>query len=278
MPLHLHWRDATRLAVVAEGLSPAALAALAPPERARWPLRVGNRLVPLADLFRIEGSIDDGHLVLEGDLRQLRGVGRGMAAGTLTVQGDVGAELGAELAGGTIEVAGSAGDWAGAALRGGLLRIQGNAGQFLGAAYPGSRIGMRDGVILVEGSAGGDVGLAMRRGLIAIAGAAGDSLGRALIAGSIFTFGSVGRRAGAGMKRGTLALFGLAEPANPELLLLPTFAPSGRGRPPFLNIYLRRLSQWGFPLPETAFSGPLDRYNGDLATRGQGEVLIVNAS
>ena len=273
MPLQLQWRGATGLPVVAEGLAPATLAPLSPAQRDHWPLRVGNRSVPLAELFRIEGSIDDGHLVLEGDLRQLRQLGRGMTTGTLTIRGDVGAELGAEMSGGTIDVEGSVGDWAGATLGGGMLRIKGDAGAFLGAAYPGSRIGMREGVILVEGNVGGDTGLAMRRGLIAIGGAVGDGMGRALIAGSIFAFGPVGRLVGAGMKRGTLALYGLPEPSQPDLL--PTFAPSGLSRPPVITIYLRRLEQWGFPVPESAFSGPLDRYNGDLGARGQGEVLIA---
>jgi formylmethanofuran dehydrogenase subunit C len=276
MPLQLHWRGATGLPVAAEGLAPATLASLSAAERDRWPLRVGNRAVPLAELFQIEGSIDDGHLVLEGDLRQVRQLGRGMSSGRLTIRGNVGTELGAEMTGGLIEVEGSVGDWAGAALGGGLIRIKGNGGNFLGAAYPGSRIGMSEGVILVEGNVGDDTGLAMRRGLIAVAEGAGIGLGRGLIAGSIFTFGPVGRLAGAGMKRGTLAFFGLPEPSTPELL--PTFAPSGRWRLPFLTIYLRRLRQWGFPVPEPAFSVPLDRYNGDLGTRGQGEVLVAIAS
>jgi formylmethanofuran dehydrogenase subunit C len=274
--LRLQWRDATRLPVAAEGLLPATLAALAPAERALWSVRVGNRPVPLAELFRIEGSIDDGHLVLEGDLRQLRRLGHGMAAGTLSIRGDVGAELGAEVAGGTIDLEGSAGDWAGAQMRGGVLRIRGNAGNFLGAAFPGSRTGMRDGVILVHGNAGDDAGLAMRRGLIAIGGRTGSGPGRAMIAGSIFAFGPLGSRAGAGMKRGTLALFGPGEPPAPDLL--PTFVPSGRFRPPFLTIYLSRLKEWGFAVPEPAFSCLLDRYNGDLVNRGQGEVLIAVAS
>ena len=49
-----------------------------------------------------------------------------MASGTLTIRGDVGAELGAEMSGGSIEVEGSVGDWAGAEMRGGLLRIHGD--------------------------------------------------------------------------------------------------------------------------------------------------------
>ena len=173
------------------------------------------------------------------------------------------------MTGGTIDVEGSVGDWAGAALGGGLLRIKGNAGNFLGAAYPGSRIGMREGVILVEGNVGDDAGLAMRRGLIAIAGAAGDGLGRGMIAGSIFAFGPVGRRAGAGMKRGTLAFYGLPDPARPDLL--PTFA-AERAIAPALpdDLPAGGSRQWGFPVPETAFSGPLDRYNGDLGDQGPG--------
>jgi formylmethanofuran dehydrogenase subunit C len=274
MPLRLQWRGATRLPVAGEGLSPEALAPLSMAELAGRPIRVGNAPVALAELFRIEGSGGDGRVVLEGDLGQVRRLGQGMSAGTLTIRGDVGVELGAGMSGGTIDVEGTVGDRAGAAMRGGLLRIKGRAGDALGAADPGSRHGMRDGLILVEGSIGDDAGLAMRRGLIAVSGAAGDGLGRAMIAGSIFTFGPVGRLAGAGMKRGTLALFGLPDPSNPGLL--PTFAPGGRSRPPFVAIYLRRLKEWGFPVPELAFSRTMGRYNGDLVERGQGEVLIAS--
>ena len=70
------------------------------------------------------------------------------------------------------------------------------------------------------------------------------------------------------MKRGTLALFG------PSPRLLPTFAASGRDRPPFLTVYLRKLREWGVPVPDPAFSGPVLRYNGDRAERGQGEILL----
>ena len=162
-------------------------------------------------------------------------------------------------------------------LGGGLLRIKGNAGRFLGAAYPGSRIGMREGVILVEGNVGDDAGLAMRRGLIAIAGAAGDGLGRALIAGSIFAFGPVGRLAGAGMKRGTLALSTASLSRHSPIFCRRSHRAGDRARPSSRSTS-GACRQWGFPVPESAFSGPLDRYNGDLGTRGQGEVLIAIAS
>ncbi|AGA25626.1 formylmethanofuran dehydrogenase subunit C [Singulisphaera acidiphila] len=274
MALNLHWRGTTSLTIEAEGLAPERLASLSAADIGRSKVSLGNAEAELGELFAIEGSAEDGHVTLEGDLRQVDRLGQGMSTGTLTIRGDVGAELGAEMTGGRIEVQGTVGDWAGAEMRGGVLKIRGGAGRFLGAAYPGSRLGMREGVILVEGAIGEDAGLAMRRGLIAVAGSAGDGLGRGMIAGSIFAFGPVGDFPGAGMKRGTLAFFEGEGDGTNERWLLPTFVPSGRSRPPFLTIYLRQLRQWGFPVPDSAFSGPLARYNGDLAQRGQGEIWV----
>ncbi|HEX8201943.1 MAG TPA: formylmethanofuran dehydrogenase subunit C [Isosphaeraceae bacterium] len=270
MPLHLLWNDATTLPVEAEGLRPDALADRTPGEVARLRLPVGNGTAELGELFRIEGDgAADGRLVLEGDLRRVRRLGAGLASGTLLVRGDAGPHLGAGMTGGTIEVVGSAGAWAGAEMRGGLLRLRGRAGDHLGAALPGSRLGMRDGVILVDGPIGADAGRSMRRGLIAATGPCGAGLGRAMVAGSVFAFGPIGPRAGAGMKRGTLALFDVAPPE-----LLPSFAPSGRYRPPFVTLYLRRLRAWDFPVPDAACAGAFDRFNGDRVEGGQGEVLV----
>jgi formylmethanofuran dehydrogenase subunit C len=269
MPLTLSWSAATSLPVDGESLRPDALSGLSADEVARVRLPVGNGSAEVGELFRVEGDLADGHLVLVGDLRKVRAIGRGMTSGRLTIRGAAGSRLGAGMTGGTIEVDGSAGDWAGAEMRGGLLRIRGPAGDGLGAALPGSRLGMREGVILVEGTAGADVGLAMRRGLIAVLGPVGDGLGRAMIAGSIFAFGPVGRAPGSGMRRGMLALLG---PESPEVP--PTFRPSGRIRPPFMDLYLRQLREWGFPLADSAAPGPFARYNGDLLAKGQGEILI----
>ena len=127
---------------------------------------------------------------------------------------------------------------------------------------------MREGVILVDGAVGEEAGRRMRRGLIAVAGAAGDGPGRGMIAGSLFVFGPLGSYAGLGMKRGTIAAFG-AEKTE----LLPTFVSSGHFRFPFLTIYLKQLASWGFPIPPDVFSLEMERYNGDLAERGQGELL-----
>jgi len=271
MALTLRWQEQTELIVDASELDPGALAGFSAAEVAKRKLPVGNGETEVGELFALEGNLADSHLVLEGDLRKVRRIGQGMASGVLTVQGDVGTEAGSEMTGGTLTIQGNAGAWAGAEMRGGFLRIQGNAGDFVGAAYPGSRLGMKDGVILVAGDVGEDVGLVMRRGLIAIGGRSGGGLGRGMIAGSIFAFGAVGKRLGAGMKRGTLALFGGGESLHQGLL--PTFAPSGRLRPPFLNLYLRRLQDWGVPVPQATFSGTIQRYNGDLVEGGQGEIL-----
>jgi formylmethanofuran dehydrogenase subunit C len=276
MSITLRWLSTTTLPVEAEGLNPLALSGMTAAQVASRTVPVGNSSARVGELFEVNGDGTEGandELRLEGDLRHLRGLGRGMTGGLLTVTGDVGAHLGAGMSAGRIEVAGNVGDWAGAEMKGGLIRIRGNAGRALGAGYPGRRLGMREGVILVEGAVGEGAGRRMRRGLIAVLGEAGDSFGSRLIAGSLFAFGAVGRYTGAGMKRGTLVL-GQEHPPR----LLPSFVPTGRYRFPFLMVYLRRLLGWGFPVPDRVFSADFERYNGDLADHGQGEVLVLAGS
>ncbi len=264
----LRWLDRTTLPVEMDRFTPEALLGLSTQVVSKAAIRVGNSDAELGDLFSIHPE-GDGVLTLEGDLRPVRGIGRGMEQGTLVVRGRVGSHLGARMIGGVIEVHGDVDDYAGAEMRGGLLRIVGNAGNGLGAAYPGSRLGMREGVILVEGNVGDEAGRKMRRGLIAVSGDSGEAFGKGLIAGSLFAFGRLGRNPGLGMKRGTIVALG-SEP--PELL--PTFVASGRYRFPFLTIYLKRLAAWGFRVPAEMFSAEMGRYNGDLADGGHGEILV----
>ena len=268
MALTLRSRSRDAVGFAAEALLPEAVAGLSPREVAGLPLWVGNRTEPAGELFDIEGEAADGHLVFEGDFTNARGIGQRMASGRITVRGSTGLHVGAQMRGGTIEVEGSAGDWAGAEMHGGILKIAGTAGNSLGAAYPGSRVGMRDGAIIVAGHVGHEAGLCMRRGLIAVGGRAGNGLGRAMVAGSVFAFGPVGTRAGAGMKRGSIALFGGTPP------LLPTFCSTGRLRPHFVTIYLKWLRERGATVPDEAFSGTFEKFNGDLVDKGQGEILV----
>ena len=268
MPLVCHWRGATHAPVDGAAIRPETLAGSSA-AAARLAVRVGNQPATLGDLFTCEGDGSDGRIVLEGDLGSIHGLGAGMVAGRIEVRGDVGHRLGAGMVGGEVVVRGSVGGWAGAELTGGLIRVEGNAGDDLGAALPGSRVGMRGGVILVGGKAGDGVGLALRRGLIAVAGSVGAGAGRGLVAGSIFVGGRVGPGLGRGMKRGTIAVW---DEANPGFDPGPTFEPTGSWRPPVVAIYLKQLSEWGFPVGDQAGPGGFRRYNGDRATGGQGEI------
>jgi len=265
----LRWLSATTLPVEADGLTPEGLSGRTAAEVARLPLPVGNRDAAVGDLFAV-GDADTSTLTFDGDVSCVRGIGRGLAGGSIVVRGRAGALLGAGMSGGSIVVEGDAGDWAGAEAVGGLLRIRGDAGDHLGSALPGGRLGMRGGVILVDGSAGVDAGRRMRRGLIAVGGRSGAGFGRDLIAGSVFGFGSVGRYAGLGMKRGTVAALGEISPA-----VGPSFAAAGRFRLPFLTVYLNRLAAWGFAVPAGVSGAEVGRYNGDLAVGGRGEVLVL---
>lgn len=273
MPITLRWRASTTLPVDGSPLKPETFRERASADAARVVLRVGNATAELGELFDVSGNAADEALIIEGDLNHIHKLGRGMARGSLTVRGDLGHQAGAEMSGGSLLVEGSSGDWAGAEMAGGMLRIRGDAGAFLGAAYPGSRLGMREGVILVDGSAGADVGLMMRRGLIAVGGSLGSGVGRNMIAGTIVAGGRVGSALGAGMKRGTLAMLGGGEDA--ERAVSSTFAFAGRTRLPFWTIYAKKLADWGFRVPEMMPSSAFDRYNGDLANGGQGEILIA---
>ncbi len=272
MPLTLLWKGSTSLPVEAECLRPDTLASLSPEQIGRLPVSLGNRLVSVGDLFSIAGDASDGHLVIEGHLENVSRLGEGMTTGRLTVRGNAGSSLASEQAGGLVEVLGSVGPHAGAEMRGGVLRILGDAGNNLGSALPGSRLGMREGVILVQGSAGEDVGLGMRRGLIAIEGSVGPGAARGLIAGTVVVGGGVGIGLGSGLKRGSIVLL-----SDPGASLLPTYVASGQDRPPFLSIYLRKLSAWNWAVPPRALSARWARYNGDLATGGQGEIWICRS-
>ena len=274
MPTHLHLRPSTRLTVDGSPLRPDVLCALALDEVARVRLTHGNRAAELGELFLVDRDGTDLDLIISGEMPHVHSIGAGTSAGRLRVEGDVGDEAGARMTGGSIEITGNAGSWAGAALRGGELLIRGNAGDGLGSAYDGDRVGMRGGFIRVDGDSGREIGLAMRRGLIVVSGDTGDLVGRGLVAGSIFVFGAVGRYTGVAMKRGTLALYG---DVDADVSLPPTYVASGRAQPPFLRFYLKELAARGIvrAAEEIAAGRDLERYNGDLAEGGKGEIWLA---
>lgn len=259
-------RETPHVPLEAEVLCPDVLAGKSREEIQALPVFLGKRTRRLGDFFEVEVDGDGEEVHLRGDLRKVRWVGRGMTRGRIVIHGDVGMHLGAFLRGGTIEVFGNAGDWVGAEMTGGRIYVHGNAGGQVGAAYRGSPVGMQGGTILVEGSAGPEVGLRLRRGLIAVGGSVGDFAGLHMRGGTIVVCGPVGLRAGAWMGRGTIVAFR-------PVALLPTFLYACTYRPTFLRLYLRYLQGQGFRVPPEALDGLYQRYTGDTAVPGKGEIL-----
>jgi formylmethanofuran dehydrogenase subunit C len=250
----------------AEVLSPDVLADLDRPAACALPIFLGKRQCRLDDFFEVEGNGSD-ELEIRGDARRVKWIGRGMTRGRIVVQGNAGMHLGAAMKGGSIEVSGNVGDWLGAEMLGGLIRVRGNCGGQVGAAYRGSLSGMQDGTILIEGSAGIEVGMRMKRGTIVIKGPVRDFAGLQMKGGSIFLLGGAEIRTGAWMVRGTIV-------SLVPIKLLPTFSYASQYNPVFLRIYAKHLRAMGFSIPVEADQGSYERYVGDAAIPGKGEILV----
>jgi formylmethanofuran dehydrogenase subunit C len=150
-------------------------------------------------------------------------------------------------------------DYIGHKMTKGSITIEGDCGDFLGA-------NMRNGSIICHGNAGDRVGDQMRRGLILIDGNAGDYAASRMIAGTIGVYGIVGNFVGFNMKRGTLLFT-----HSPKLSA--TFQDCGSHTLPFLALLFQ-----SFKAYSTKFNGiksqRVQRYGGDLACDGKGEILV----
>jgi formylmethanofuran dehydrogenase subunit C len=267
----LRLREAHRIPLEAEVVTPDRLGGLRAGEVERLPVWYGNKAHPLAEHFEVavDGTGDVPTVVVEGPTGRVKRLGERMSRGRLVVAGDAGMHAGAEMTGGELVVEGDADDWAGAEMTGGLLCIKGRAGNRAGSSYRGSKVGMRGGVIVVEGDAGHEVGGYMRRGLVVVLGDAKDLAGARMVAGTVLVLGRAGIRAGAGILRGTVVVAGGADE------VLPTFRETCTFRPGFLAIYERLLRARGVPLAEGALAGrAFRRLGGDLAEMGKGELLL----
>ena len=145
----------------------------------------------------------------------------------------------------------------------GQITIDGDCGDFLGSQ-------MRGGRIICHGNAKDRVGDQMRRGLILIDGSAGDYCGSRMIAGTIGVYGNVGRYVGFAMKRGTILLT-----KTPKLQA--TIQDCGTHTLPFLALLFK-----SFHALPSQFANikslRAQRYAGDLACNGNGEILVLNKS
>jgi formylmethanofuran dehydrogenase subunit C len=250
-------------------LLPQRLAGMTRSEIGALELASGNRRLRVDQLFSIAGDPGPALEIRDG-CGLLQGVGAGMTQGDIVVRGDVGAYLGAGMTGGTVTVHGNAGAFAASGMRDGEIRIGGDTGDFLGAALPGDHQGMRGGVVLVGGNVGDRAGDRMRRGALLIEGNAGDYCASRMVAGTLAVWGTVGRFPGLAMRRGTLLL------QQPPAALPPTFNESGTFPFTFLTLLARAwrtLPGLFGTLPESGLQ--YQRFMGDLANDGRGEILIL---
>ncbi|MBV9126165.1 MAG: formylmethanofuran dehydrogenase subunit C, partial [Planctomycetes bacterium] len=112
-----------------------------------------------------------------------------------------------------------------------------------------------------------EAGMRMKRGLIAIRGAARDFAGLQMKGGSLFLLGGAEIRTGAWMLRGTIV-------SLKPVRLLPTFSYACAYHPTFLRLYVRNLQALGFAIPQQVQDGLYQRYTGDSAVPGKGEILV----
>jgi formylmethanofuran dehydrogenase subunit C len=249
-----------------EVLAPDILAPLSHDEVRALPVFLGKRQYRVDDFFQVEGAGSED-IVIRGDAGRVRWIGKGMTRGRITVEGNAGMHTGAFMKGGSIEVTGNVSDWLGGEMKGGLIRVLGNAGGQVGSAYRGSLTGMRGGTILIEGSAGIEIGMRMRRGVIAVKGPVRDFAGLQMKGGTIVLMGGAEIRTGAWMVRGTIV-------SLTPLRLMPTFSYACSYNPTFVNLYARYLKALGFAIPCEAQEGSYQRYTGDGAVPGKGEILV----
>lgn len=225
----------------------------------------GKQKLRVDTVFDIAGD-DASNIVIKSSCNKLDFIGRGMKTGRITIQGDVGSYLGFQMRNGTIVLHGDADAFTASELAGGLIHIHGNVGDFLAAAIVGNKKGMKGGTVIVTGNAGERVGDQMRRGLLLIEGNVGSYCASRMLAGTIGVLGTVGEYVGYGMRRGTLLL--TKTPA-----LHATIQDCGSHTLPFLSLMFKSFGS----LP-TKFAkienNRVQRYAGDLANDGKGEILV----
>lgn len=249
-----------------DGLTPDRAASLSSAEIAALPVMVGSRRASVGDFFAVTGERSD-RLHIEGDLRNVDGLGAGTAGGEMVIDGPVGRRVAAGMTAGSIDLRGDAGDDAGMGMQGGTLRVMGAAGDRLGAASPGAAKGMSGGEIIVNGSAGRDAAARLRRGLVVVGGDTGVDAARAIIAGTLVVCGRTGGNPGRGSKRGSIvALGGIDIPA--------TYEYSCAYQPAYVRLLLTYLHRrYGLDIENGTLDGTFNRYCGDTAGLGRGEIL-----
>lgn len=260
-------KNTPRFSVNCSHLTPHQLTGKTADEIGAIPINYGNSTTNVGDLFEISGT-DTQHVVFKNTSNKLDYIGASMSSGTITIEGNAGAYLGFNLKSGEIHCKGNTEAFAACSMRGGLLKIDGNTGDFLGAGTDGSRKGMLGGTVIVKGNAGDRVGDQMRRGLILIEGNAGGYCGSRMIAGTIGVLGDLGAYTAFNMHRGTLLL-----KKQPQLHA--TIQGCGTHTLPFLSILFKSFAKYDTQFSQLS-TQRVQRFVGDAAYKGNGEVLVLN--
>ena len=228
------------------GLIPDLLADKSPAEIAATPLPYGKQTLRADEVFEISGT-DSSQLIFENSNAKIDYIGAGLKTGSITINGDAGAFLGFQM-------------------KQGEIVLNGNVGDFLGAALIGDKKGMKGGTVLVSGNTGERTGDQMRRGMILIEGSAGKYCASRMLAGTIGVLGDVGEYVGYGMRRGTLLLT-----KKPQMHA--TLQDCGTHTLPYLSLMFKSFS--GLPSKFAKINqNCVQRYAGDLANDGKGEILV----
>ncbi len=132
---------------------------------------------------------------------------------------------------------------------------------------------MTRGSIICQGDVGDRVGDQMRRGLILIDGNAGDYCASRMVAGTIGVYGNAGKYVGFDMKRGTILL--TKNPAS-HATFHATIQDCGTHTLPFLALLFQSFKQLPTKFNQIK-SQRVQRFAGDLACNGNGEILVVSA-
>ncbi len=249
---------------------PNTLAGLSLHDVQRLSVGTGRSKADIGDLFFVSGSTDE-RLVIEGGSSAIDGIGSGLGAGTIIVEGDAGSLTACGMRGGRLEIAGNTGSHLASGMRGGIVVVKGSAGGRVGAARAGERFGMAGGTVVIGGDAGDRAGDRMQRGTIVVRGRCGAATGSRMMGGTILAEGGFGDGPGPLLRRGTLI--------GPSVeRLLSTFADCGHHDPVVLRLINRHLASILGDLGDLAPKPlPLEvrRFAGDLATIGKGELLLT---
>ncbi|MDT8370953.1 MAG: formylmethanofuran dehydrogenase subunit C [Gammaproteobacteria bacterium] len=231
-------------------------------------LQTGNTTVRADSVFDISGD-DVNNIVFVNSSDKLDFVGHSMTTGKITVEGNVGAYTGIFMDGGNIEVNGDTGIYTACEMKSGQIKINGNTGDFVGGARPGRKNGMTGGTVIITGNSGDRTGDHMRRGMILIEGNAGDYCAARMVSGTIAVLGDTGAHLGYAMKRGTVLLT-----QTPSRGISANFNDCGSHTLAFLPLLFASFAKLDSKFAQVESFSRVQRYAGDLAGIGMGEILV----